>query len=174
MARKTQLRQRIGVLSAVVALLATPAAAAEGSLQIFPDARILYLLVLFVLLIAPVQKLLFAPLLKVLEDRRDRIDGAKGRAEQVAKEADAALARYDGAVRAAKEEAEVERRSQVESARGEQVEATTAVRSEAEQQLARARDEVQQSLAEARAGLRAHAEEVAREAASRVLGRPLS
>jgi F0F1-type ATP synthase membrane subunit b/b' len=177
MARKIQLRRRALALATTLLLLATaaaPAAAAEGSLEIFFDRHIIYLLALFVLLIAPVNKLLLDPLLGVLDERRERIEGARGRAEQVAKEAEAVLGRYETAVRGAKEDAETDRRSRIEGARREQAVATSAVRAEAEERMARARTEVGQMLDSARAELRTHAEELAREAASRVLGRPLS
>jgi len=177
MARKTQLRRRAFGLAAtlvLVAAAAAPAAASEGTLEIFFDRRIVYLLALFVLLIVPVNKLLLNPLIGVLDERRERIEGAKGRAEQVAKEAEAVLQRYETAVRGAKEDAEGDRRSRIEEARGEQLDATAAVRAEAEEHMAQARSEVDQLLDEARSELRTHAEELAREAASRVLGRPLS
>lgn len=178
MARKIQLAgavRRGAPVAASVLLAATPAAAAEGGLQIFPDPLFLVcLMAIFGLLILPLNKLLFSPLLRVLDERRERIEGAKGRAEQVAKEADGVLARYETEVRAAKDEAETGRRSMIESARREQADATASVRAEAEQRLAGARDEVGRSLTQARTELRAHAEELAREAASRVLGRPLS
>ncbi len=163
-----------GLLALGSLLLATPSAAAGGALEIFPDVRFVYLLLLFVVMIFPVNKLLFAPLLRVLDERRERIEGARGRAEQIAKEADSVLAQYETAVRGATEEAEADRRSRVEAARREQVEATGSVRADAETRITAARDDVARMLEEARGELRGQAEELAREAASRVLGRPLS
>jgi len=177
MARKIQLRRSAFALAAalvLVAAAAAPAAAAEGTLEIFFDRRIVLLLALFVLLIVPVNKLLLNPLIGVLDERRERIEGAKGRAEQVAKEAEAVLQRYETAVRGAKGDAEGDRLSRIEEARREQLDATAAVRAEAEERLTQARSEVGQLLDDARSELRTHAEELAREAASRVLGRPLS
>ena len=177
MARKIQLRRRAPLLVATLLLgvsIAAPAAAAEGGLEIFFDRRIIYLLALFVLLIVPVNKVLLSPLLGVLDERRERIEGARGRAEQVAKEADTVLGSYESAVRGAKEDAEADRRSQIESARREQLDATAAARATAEERIAQARGEMGRMLDDARSELRTHAEELAREAASRVLGRPLS
>lgn len=157
----------------VLVLLASPAAAAEGGLQIFPDQRILYLIVLFAVLIVPVNKLLFQPILRVLDERRERIESARARADDVAKRADDVLARYEDAVRRARDDSEGKRRERVESARREQAEVTARVRADSEERTASVRQQVAESLAVSRAELRRHAEGLAEEAASRVLGRPL-
>ena len=69
----------IAIPSLAIALFAAlPAQAAGASLEIFPDERIFYLIVLFVLLIFPVNKLLFHPIFRVLDERDARIDGAPG------------------------------------------------------------------------------------------------
>jgi F-type H+-transporting ATPase subunit b len=154
-------------------LVALPAQAAGGALEIFPDERIFYLIVLFVLLIFPVNKLLFHPIFRVLDERDARIEGARNRADQISAEAEATLDRYRGAVRSAREEAEGERKNVLEQARREQAQLTGSVRSEAEVTINRAREEVAGALDDARSQLRRQAEELAREAAARVLGRNL-
>jgi F-type H+-transporting ATPase subunit b len=160
-------------VSAIGLLVALPAQAAGDSLEIFPDARIFYLIVLFVLLIFPVNKLLFHPIFRVLDEREARIEGARKRADQIGAEAEATLARYRSAVRSARDEAESDRKQVLEGARREQAELTGSVRSEAEVEISRARQEVAEALKDARSQLRERAEELAREAATRVLGRSL-
>ena len=61
----------------------------------------------------------------------------------------------------------------LEEARREQAELTGSVRSEAEVQINRAREEVAGALDDARSQLREQAQALAREAATRVLGRSL-
>jgi len=158
---------------AIGLLVALPVQAAGGSLEIFPDERIFYLIVLFVLLIFPVNKLLFHPIFRVLDERDARIEGARKRADQVGAEAEATLDRYRSAVRSAREEAEGDRKQVLEEARREQAELTGSVRSEAEAQINRAREEVAGALDDARSQLREQAQALAREAATRVLGRSL-
>ena len=152
---------------------ALPAHAAAESLEIFPDQRIFYLIVLFVLLIFPVNKLLFHPIFRVLDERDARIAGARKRADEVGAEAEATLGRYRSAVRSAREEAEGGRKQVLEEARREQAQLTGSVRSEAEAEINRAREEVAGALDDARSQLREQAQELAREAATRVLGRSL-
>lgn len=154
-------------------LAALPAQAAGESLEIFPDERIFYLIVLFVLLIFPVNKLLFHPIFRVLDERDARIEGARKRADLIGAEAKATLDRYRSAVRSAREEAESDRKAVLEQARREQAQLTGSVRSEAEVTINRAREEVAGALEEARSQLRQQAQELAREAATRVLGRDL-
>jgi F-type H+-transporting ATPase subunit b len=158
---------------AIGLLVALPVQAAGGSLEIFPDERIFYLIVLFVLLVFPVNKLLFHPIFRVLDERDARIEGGRKRADQISAEAEATLGRYRRAVRSAREEAENDRKQMLEEARREQAQLTGSVRSEAEAQINRAREEIAVALQDARSLLRAQAEELAREAATRVLGRSL-
>jgi F-type H+-transporting ATPase subunit b len=166
---------------------AQPAAAAEGGLQIFPDlveilqkgaspleSRFLQLIVLFVLLIWPVNRLVIAPLLRVLDERSARIEGTRKRAGEVGASADAALARYSVAVEEARKQAGELRRNALEEARDDQVRILADARHAAEGQVAAARSDVASAAGEARAALRAQSQELAREAAARVLGRPLS
>jgi F-type H+-transporting ATPase subunit b len=162
------------ILPSLALLCAVPAGAAAESLEIFPDERIFYLIVLFVLLVFPVNKLLFHPLFRVLDEREARIEGARKRADQVGAEAEATLGRYRSAVRGAREEAESGRKQVLEEARREQAQLTGSVRSEAEVEINRAREQVAGALEQARSQLREQAKELAREAATRVLGRSLT
>lgn len=165
----------VPAVAVLLALLAAPAQAAGGSLEIFPDPLLLgVLIVLFVVLIPPVNALLIRPMLGVLDERRERVEGARARAEEIGKQAERVLDRYQAAVVAARDEAEVGRRHSVDEARDELVKVTTEARATAEQETSRARAGVGEALDEARAELRRQAEELAREAASQVLGRPLS
>jgi F-type H+-transporting ATPase subunit b len=175
--------QRTIVAATLLLAFATPAAAAEGELQIFPDlfvgagplqSRFLQLIVLFLLLVFPVNQLVLKPLLRVLEERSARIEGARKRAGEVGAQADAALARYSAAVEEARKRAGELRRDALERARGGQVRILAEARRSAEAELAVARSGVAGALAEARATLRAQSEGLAREAAACVLGRPLS
>jgi F-type H+-transporting ATPase subunit b len=175
--------KRTIVAASLLLAFATPAAAAEGGLQIFPDlfvgtgplqSRFLQLIVLFLLLIVPVNRLVLAPLLRVLEERAAHIEGTRKRASEVGTQADGALARYSAAVEGARKQAGELRKEALERARGDQVRILAEARHAAEGEVAAARSGMASALAEARRVLRAQSEGLAREAAARVLGRPLS
>lgn len=178
------------VLVAVV-LLATmsgapDAAYASDNLELVPDYGLfnlfgesyfgqLWVMVLtFVILIFPLNALLFKPIFHALDQRAERIQGARTRSTQLDSEADSVLDRYETAIREARAEAEGRRQSQLVEARSEQATLTTQARGEAEQELAGARTELARSLEEAQATLRAGAEDLAQAAAEQVLGRSLS
>jgi F-type H+-transporting ATPase subunit b len=163
--------------------LAAPAHAAEGGLEIFPDlfrgvspleSRYVHLLVLFVLLIWPVDRLVLRPLLGVLDERAARIEGARKRASEIGTQADAVFARYQAAIEAARKQAEELRNRALDGARSDQARILAEARRAAEVEMGAARSDVAGALDGARASVRAQSEALAREAAERVLGRALS
>jgi F-type H+-transporting ATPase subunit b len=164
------------VLVALSVLSAASAhAASEGGLELVPDfsTTLPALLVAFVLLVFPVNVLLIKPILKALDERDERIEGTRVKAERLAREGQAVLERYESALREAREESELERRSRLDAARESMLETTSTARTAAEAELERARGELASTLDDARATLRAYADELAREAATSVLGRPV-
>jgi F-type H+-transporting ATPase subunit b len=166
--------RRAAVCAGLVLLTPALAAASEGGLVLVPEPRLLVTLIaLFVLLIAPVNALVIKPLLRVLEERDARIAGTRSRAEKIEQDAAAILLRYETSVRATREESERTRRSLLEEVRDEAQRETAAARREAEGIIERARGEVAAALDAARGTLRAEAQDLARQAASQVLGRAL-
>ena len=166
---------RSKALVVLFAVAPSAAHAAEGGIQIMPDWGLLAgLVVLFSLLIAPVNALLFRPLLRVLDEREQRIAGTRERARALELEAEAVLARYEDEVRRARDEAGHDRREALERSRAEEQEATNRARREAEAQIEKARREIADALRRARSELRPEAEGLARVAASRILGRDLA
>ena len=150
-------------------------AQASDQLELIPDVAVtLGLLVVFVLLVLPLNRLIFQPLLKVMDEREERIDGARRRAEQLQQQAQQALERHAESIRSAHDEATAERRRQLGVARSELHAVTGRAKEEAERDLSRAREELAGSLGEARETLRAGAADLASLAAERILGRSLS
>lgn len=156
-------------------VLAAPALAAGGSIVLQPElGKLLALIALFALLVFPVNSLLFKPIFAALDARDQKIAGTRERAAKLAAEADELLTRYEGQVRQAREEAEHERRETLSQARSASLAEATAARGAAEGEIENARREISAEFEQARTGLRREAEQLAREAAGRVLGRPLS
>lgn len=161
-------------LSAMSGLIAQPVLASDN-LELIPDPMILpIMLVGFVLLIFPLNQLIFKPIFHSLDARAARIAGARTRSTQLQGEADQVLERYENAIKIARSESEQARQGQLALAREEQVSLTTQARGEAEGEIERAREDLGQSLDEARASLRSSAEDLAKAAAEQVLGRALS
>jgi F-type H+-transporting ATPase subunit b len=158
---------------ALATLIAAPARAAE-ELVLIPDGNLLLVLIgLFVVLIFPVNALIFKPIFRALDERAGRIDGARQRASHIDDEASQVLGRYEEAIREARGDAETGRKAQISEARDEQNTIAASARSEAEQKVEQARGELARALEEARQGLRASAESLARDAAQKILGRAL-
>jgi F-type H+-transporting ATPase subunit b len=152
-------------------LMAAPAQASKG-LVLFPDPLwLLVLIVSFAALVVPMNALLFKPIFRVLDERKERIDGARRRASQLQSEADEFLRRYRDSVREVREEADRDRRQQLEAARTDSGVETGQARGEAERIVERGKVEMESWLAGARADLRSSVEPLARVAAERVLGR---
>jgi F-type H+-transporting ATPase subunit b len=170
----------------LLSLFSSAVASASENLEILPDAALpgvfgdgglgtmWVMLVGFVVLIFPLNALIFQPIFRALDARADRIQGARGRSAQLQSEADAVLEQYEQAIREARAEAEAARQRQLALAREEQASLTSAARRDAEEELERARADLGRSLEEARNTLRAGAEDLAQAAAEQVLGRALS
>jgi F-type H+-transporting ATPase subunit b len=157
------------------ALFASAAAASEGGLVLLPDwtGKLPILIVLFTLLMVPVNAILFKPIFQVLDAREEKTTGTRERAGKIREDAEETLAEYESAVREVRAEAEQARKSEAAAAREENATLVGAARAEAERQLERAKTELEEELAQSRQTLRAGTQSLADEAASRVLGRAL-
>lgn len=179
---------RATVLAASSLLLALPALASEDNIDIFPLKSLppwgpldvyglqllLALIAIFVVLVFWLNGLLFKPIFAALDVREEKIAGTRRRAEKLAAEADEVLARYEARISEVRQEAEEARRESLARARSQVLSEAASARGQAEGEIEDARREIGAELARARAGLRASAEQLAREAAARVLGRQLS
>lgn len=178
MVRNHPTRSRVAlsatILASLVGLASAPAAASGGSIEIIPDGfRLLVLIVFFTLLVWPANKVLWQPLLRVLEERTLRIEGTRERGRALAAEADEVFARYQDSVDEARDAAVGDTRTTLEQARREQGRVTSEARRSAEDTLAAARGELADALTGARQELRSQIEGLARVAASRALGREI-
>jgi len=157
------------------ALFASTAAASEGGLVLLPDftGKLPILIVLFALLMFPVNAILFKPIFQVLDAREERTTGTRRRAEKVMQSAEETLADYERAVREVRAESEQARKHAAAAARQQNATLIDEARAESERHLEHARSELAAALEQSRQTLGAKAQSLADEAASRVLGRPL-
>lgn len=156
----------------IVALLAAPASAQAADLNLIPDAFVVATnVVLFLLLIYPVNKLLVTPFLRVLDERAERTSGSLAQSERLRDEARATRAALEARLVDARARA-VARRNEI-LAEGEVLERAEleAAREESERTVDAVRRAVQAELADARGTLETDARALAREVATRILGR---
>jgi F-type H+-transporting ATPase subunit b len=125
-------------------------------------------------LLIVLKPLLFDPMLRLFEEREVRIDGAKLAARKTDEKSATALATYEKAMADARASANAER----EKLRAEGVKAESEllakVRTSTAQALEEGKKKAQEEAAVARAALRTDAAAIAKDLASRVLGREVS
>jgi F-type H+-transporting ATPase subunit b len=169
-----QLRRLVSCGSFAAVCLPAAAHAAGGDLVLIPEPAMLgALIVLFVLLIAPTNRLILKPLLRVLDEREARTTGTRARAARLEEEAREVLERCEREIAKTREEADRARRGALERVRTEAQQLTDAARGAAERTLESARGELTGAFEAARRDLRTQSQDLAREAAARVLGRSL-
>ena len=160
-------------LAVCVVTLPTQALAA-GDFNLNPDLRFVAAnLIVFLLLIYPVNKLLIGPFLRVLGERRERSEGAQQRATSIRDEARGLGAQLDGRLAEAREAAQARRAGILAEGREEENHLLGGAREDATGTIEAMRASVQQELGTARATLEDGAAALAREAATRILGRSL-
>jgi F-type H+-transporting ATPase subunit b len=147
------------------------ASAAPQAITVDVDSTFLVQLVLFVVLTLILKPVLFDPMLKLFAEREKRIDGAKLEARKMDEKSANALSKYEGEMAKARAAASADRdKIRVEAVKREQ-EILAAVRTSTQQVLDDGKRAVHQEADRARTALRAEAGAMARDLASRVLGR---
>jgi len=155
-------------------LLAPGSARAAADLVLIPHAPTLVGLVLFFIgLVVVTNALIFKPIFQALDDRTQRVEGARHRAEELDQESDALLQRFETSLREARAEAESKRKNELGHAREQQLGMAEEARAQAEHGVEEARAQLEAALVTAREGLDANSREIARAVAARVIGREL-
>jgi F0F1-type ATP synthase membrane subunit b/b' len=150
-------------------------AAAAEALKLWPPDWIVLAVNLAVLLalIYPTQRLLLAPLIRILEEREIRTAGASAEAGSLQDAAFRTQDELESRMKSARAEAQARRNSIMAQAAAEERAALEAARSEGSRNLETVRSSIATELDEARRSLEAEAQMLAREAAAKILGRPL-
>lgn len=161
-------------IAALVALLlpGTALAAGGGALNLIPDPAILAgNLVVFTALIYPVNRLLIAPLVRVLLERERRAHGNLSRAANLREQAAAQLADLETRLRAARARAHEQRARILAEAEVEERRILEAARADAAATVDEVRTAIAAELDAVRSELQAESRSIAAELASRILGR---
>lgn len=160
--------------SAIALGLVSPIAAQAAELNLIPAAEVVATNVaLFLLLIYPVNRLLVQPLLRVLDERAARTSGALAQSRQLGDDARAARADLEASQNEARARAQARRSAILGEGEVEERGLLEAARDEAAQSIESVRRSIEGELVEARSALQTDARALAREAATRILGRAL-
>jgi F-type H+-transporting ATPase subunit b len=146
-------------------------AAAASAINVDVDLTFIVQLVLFVVLTLILKPVLFDPMLKLFEERERRIDGAKLAARKTDEKSAQAETEYEKAMGKARIAANADRDAiRAEGVKREH-EILAAVRTATAKALEDGKRAVQAEAEKARAALKAEGPAMARELATRVLGR---
>jgi F-type H+-transporting ATPase subunit b len=138
------------------------------------DISILYQAILFVILWLILNKVLFQPYLKLLDERERRTTGAQHDSTELEHEGARLRAQYEEKVAQAQSLAAGERERLLQAARQEREKILAQARQEAEQILTRRRQEIATALDAERRLAAAEAATIGAEIASKVLGRKVA
>jgi F-type H+-transporting ATPase subunit b len=151
-------------------LLATTGVAPQA-INVDVDLTFAVQLVLFVGLTLILKPVLFDPMLKLFEEREKRIDGAKIQARKIDEKSATALAQYEAEMAKARAAAGAERDKIRNEAIKREQEILGAVRAATAKTLDDGKRAAHAEAQKTRAALKSDAAAMARELASRVLGR---
>lgn len=155
----------------MIPALTVIAAADAGSDILTPDGTLLIILALFLVFVPVLNRLLFRPIIAVLEERDRLTGGSSTRARAMVLTVDQKLAEFEEGIRDARGDgyrAVEARRSQAATDRQAKIDAA---RELATSKIANAREQFNADAATARTGLGAEMDRVASDISSALLGR---
>ena len=139
-----------------------------------PDLSVVWVIFFVLLLTVVLDRLLFRPLLRVMEERQRAITSARELAERSAYEARRATAEFDRKTGEARAELYRQMDEMRRTAMDERADIMNRTRAEAEAEIAAASAKLQAEAEEARRRLSAEAETLGAAVAERILGRKAS
>jgi F-type H+-transporting ATPase subunit b len=152
-------------------LLLVPASGGGSIVDL--DATFFIQLGLFFVVFVLLWALLFRPVVRLIEARREATEGRSQRAEEIGREAERLAADVDSQIAGARRAASAERDRMVEQARRRQREVDERAREQSRAEIARARQKMEREGGRVRTELEAEVENLAEKVAGRVLGRSL-
>ncbi len=149
-------------------------ALAEGSIQLVPDGTLFLHIILFLVMIAVLNAVLYKPVLHVLSEREKLTTGRRREARSILSTVEERLDRYERALR----EARAEGYRLLERVRAEALEERQRRLDEVRAEVARMIENEKRAIAaqaeEARRMLEAEAHRIAAEISAHILGRPVA
>lgn len=146
---------------------------AEGSVQLVPDGTLLIHIALILLMIFILNRTLFKPINKILDDRERKTRAGGGEAADILQSIDEKVAHYENSLRDARGAGYrllEEKRNEAISAREAKLDS---VREEVSGLITKEKEDIQKQAEEARANLQQEANAIARKISSQILRRPV-
>lgn len=142
---------------------------AEGSIQLVPDGTIFLHIAIILLMIWILNRTLFRPINRVLEERERKIGGRAGTAQTILSQVDEKLARYEGALREARSEGYLLMEANRAEAMATRQEKVNEVKEEVSSLIAKEKEALDKRAGEARATLAEDAQKMAENITSTIL-----
>jgi F-type H+-transporting ATPase subunit b len=138
------------------------------------DQSVIYQIVIFVVLWLILSRLLFRPYLKLLEEREHKTAGALHESSDLEREGERLKLQYEEKIAQAQSAGNAAKEAIVQQARQLRERIVTEARDEASRELEAVRQEVQRQLQQERQLAAAESASLARELASKILGRSVA
>ena len=134
---------------------------------------VIFQLAILLILMVALSKILFKPFLRVLQERRDWVEGAEKKARELQQRTEELWERYRDSMNAAQAQGAAIRDEIRKEGLSKETEILQKTMEEANRFLEGMKAKIQEEGQAARAGLRLHAQNLSREMAEKMLGRSI-
>ena len=147
---------------------------AEGGSDIIkPDGSLVFVLILFLLFVFVMNRLLFRPISRILDERQTLTVGAANEARAAARRYENKLAEYEATIRQARAESYKKLEQTRAATLDERRQVIDAAKQQTAEEIARAKAEIAQQAEAARATLESESRQIAENISRVILGRPV-
>lgn len=143
------------------------------SIQLVPDGTLLLHIAIILLMVFVLNRTLFRPINRILEERERRTGESSGEARDILQRVEENISRYERSLREARAEGYRLLEQQRAGALGARQLKINSVREEVEQKIGGGKESIRVQTQDARATLEDEARRVAAEVGANILGRPL-
>lgn len=143
-------------------------------MEVFPNWTSIPIVLFLIILTYVLNRTFFRPMQQTLNERDQRIEGARREAEEIRKSSQERIADFDRRMREARREADLRMAEAKNEALNEKSKVVSAQRAEAGKMVAEAQKDLREKTEAARMKLQQQAAEFAHQIASHILNRPLS
>jgi len=147
---------------------------AENSIQLVPDGTLFFHIALILLMVYVLNRTLFKPINRILEERERRTTGRSGEAHDILRRVEEGMTNYERSLREARAEGYRLMEQERTRAMTERQTKLNAIREEISSSLAQEKEAIQNQTEEARATLEKDSRRLAAEIGAHILHRPVS
>jgi len=152
-------------------LVPTFAFAEGGGNIISPDGSLVFVLILFLIFVFVLNRILFRPIGRVLDERQTLTEGAANEARAARHRYESKLAEYEATIRQARAESYRRSEQQRAAALDERRRLIEEAKQHANEEIGLARKEIESQVTAARAALESESRQIAERISRNVLGR---